>query len=156
MPIPTDVMKSTLVGHLRRLRAEHGARLVRYGAVSAFNVVFGQVFLYLAQVVAGMSPVTANVWAVSIGSIPAYVLSRNWVWEKRGKSHFMREVVPFWSLALIGFAVSTSAVWWVDARLSSSPVVINITNLIAFGVVWIAKFFVLDRVLFKPEEAPAV
>jgi hypothetical protein len=34
--------------------------------------------------------------------------------------------------------------------------VINITNLVAFGVVWIAKFFVLDRVLFKPEEAPAV
>jgi hypothetical protein len=34
--------------------------------------------------------------------------------------------------------------------------VINLTSLAAFGFVWLAKFFVLDRVLFKPEEAPAV
>ena len=32
------------------------------------------------------------------------------------------------------------------------PLVINLTSLIAFGVVWISKFFILDRVLFKHEE----
>jgi hypothetical protein len=35
-------------------------------------------------------------------------------------------------------------------------VLINLTNLVAFGVVWAAKFVVLDRVLFNTEEAAAV
>ena len=37
-----------------------------------------------------------------LSAIPAYLLSRYWVWQKRGKNHFWREVVPFWSLAFVG------------------------------------------------------
>ena len=149
-------MVTNLRDSVADLRARHGTKLLRFGAVSAFNVLFGQVVLYGAQVAAGWSPVAANVFAVSVGAIPAYLLSRYWVWEKRGKNHFMREVVPFWSLALLGFAVSTAAVWWVDAQFSAAPLVINLTNLAAFGIVWVAKFVILDRVLFRPEEATAV
>lgn len=148
-------MFTFLSDFLSTLRARHGAKLLRFGAVSAFNVVFGQFVLYGAQVVIGWPPVAANVFAVSVGAVPAYLLSRYWVWEKKGKSHFMREVVPFWSLAVLGFAISTTAVWWVDSQFAASPWVINLTNLTAFGIVWMAKFVILDRVLFKPEEATA-
>lgn len=127
-------------------------KLVRFGAVSAFNVILGQILLFGAQVLLSWPPVVANVFSVSVGAVPAYVLSRYWVWEKRGKNHVMREVVPFWTLALIGFAVSTAAVWYVDTHWSPSPLTINLTNLTAFGVVWMAKFVVLDRVLFKTDE----
>ena len=120
--------------------------------MSAFNVVFGQSLLYGAQTVFGWSAVPSNVFSVGVSAVPAYLLSRYWVWQKRGKNHFMREVVPFWSLALAGFALSTWAVWYVERRWDPQPVVINLTNLAAFGVVWISKFFVLDRVLFKHEE----
>lgn len=149
-------MISTVTDSIARVHARHGTKLLRFGAVSAFNVILGQVLLYGAQVAAGWSPVVSNVFAVCVGSVPAYLLSRYWVWEKRGKNHFMKEVVPFWSLALLGFVISTSAVWWVDTRFSPGPLVINLTNLTAFGVVWMAKFVILDRVLFKPEESPAV
>jgi len=134
------------------LRQRHGMKLVRFGAVSAFNVILGQILLYGAQVLLSWPPAVANVFSVSVGAVPAYVLSRYWVWEKRGKNHVMREVVPFWTLALIGFAVSTAAVWYVDTQWSPTPLTINLTNLTAFGVVWLAKFFILDRVLFKTEE----
>ena len=137
---------------LTRLRARHSAKLIRFGAVSAFNVVFGQSLLFAAQTVFGWSAVGSNIFAVSISAIPAYLLSRYWVWQKRGKNHFMREVVPFWSLAFLGFALSTVAIWYVEQRWNSHPLVINLTNLSAFGVVWVSKFFILDRVLFKHEE----
>lgn len=130
-------------------------KLVRFGAVSAFNVVLGQVLLYGAQVLLAWPAVASNVFSVSVGAVPAYILSRYWVWEKRGKNHIMREVLPFWTLALIGFALSTAAVWYVDSQWSPSPVTINLTNLAAFGIVWLAKFVILDRVLFKTEEALA-
>jgi len=147
---------TTLPTRVAHIRHKHGAKLIRFGAVSAFNVVFGQVLLFSAQVAMGLSPVSANVFSVSLGAIPAYILSRYWVWNKRGKHRIMREVVPFWTLALLGFILSTGAVWLVDTTWDPSPVLINLTNLVAFGVVWAAKFVVLDRVLFNTEEAAAV
>lgn len=149
-------MFTTLPAHVARIRHKHGAKLIRFGAVSAFNVVFGQVLLFSAQVAMGLSPVPANMFSVSLGAVPAYVLSRYWVWNKRGKNRIMREVIPFWTLALLGFILSTAAVWLVDTRWDPSPVLINLTNLVAFGVVWAAKFVVLDRVLFNTDEAAAV
>lgn len=140
---------------VQRISARHGVKLVRFGAVSAFNVVLGQIVLLGAQVALEWSPVVANVFSVSVGTIPAYLLSRYWVWEKRGKSHLLREVVPFWTLTLVGFAVSTAAVWHVDTQWAPSPLVINLTSLAAFGVVWVAKFVILDRILFRPEDALA-
>jgi putative flippase GtrA len=124
--------------------------------VSAFNVMFGQAILYGAQVVLQWPPVAANVFSVSLGTFPAYFLSRYWVWEKRGKIGVVSEILPFWMLTLLGFALSTTAVWLVDTRWNATPIVINLTSLTAFGVVWLVKFFVLDRILFKPQEAPAV
>lgn len=149
-------MSTTLSAKVADVRRAHGAKLVRFGAVSAFNVLFGQALLFSAQVAMGMSPVPANIFSVTLGTVPAYVLSRYWVWNKRGKNRIMKEVVPFWTLALLGFALSTAAVWFVDNRWDPLPVVINLTNLVAFGVIWMAKFVVLDRVLFTTEEAAAV
>jgi putative flippase GtrA len=136
---------------LTRLRARQ-AKLIRFGAVSAFNVVFTQSLLFAAQTAFGWSAVVSNIFAVSVSASPAYLLSRYWVWQKRDKNHFMREVVPFWSLAVLGFALSTGAVWFVEHQWNPHPLVINLTNLAAFGVVWVSKFVILDRVLFKHEE----
>lgn len=151
-----SLMSSALTDIPARLRSGQGAKLVRFGAVSAFNVVLGQILLYTTQVALDWSAVAANIFAVSVGAVPAYLLSRYWVWEKRGKNRIMREVVPFWTLALIGFALSTLAVWYVDTRWDVGPLVINLTNLAAFGIVWVAKFSILDRVLFRSEEPPAL
>lgn len=145
-------MPEPLFDSLSRVGKSHGAKLLRFGAVSAFNVVFGQTFLFGAQTLLEWSAVASNIFAVAISAIPAYLLSRYWVWQKRGKSHFMREVVPFWSLALLGFALSTLAVWFVERRWDPQPIYINLTNLAAFGVVWVSKFIILDRVLFKHED----
>ena len=135
-----------------RIRTQRGAKLLKFGAVSAFNVLFGQSLLLVAQTVFGWSAVGSNIFAVSISAIPAYLLSRYWVWQKRGKNHFMTEVLPFWTLALLGFGLSTVAVWFVERQWDPHPLVINLTNLVAFGVVWVGKFIVLDRVLFKHVE----
>jgi putative flippase GtrA len=140
-----------LFGPLRAMRRQHGAKLLRFGAVSGFNVVLGQTLLFGAQTLLGWSAVVSNLFAVGISAIPGYLLSRYWVWQKRGRNHFMREVVPFWSLALLGLVVSTVSVWYVERQWSPQPVIINLTNLVAFGVVWVGKFLVLDRVLFKQE-----
>ncbi len=142
MPAPAELFA--------RLRAEYSAKGAKFLAVSAFNVVFGQSLLLLANVGFGWAFVPSNLFAVSISALPAYILSRYWVWQKKGKNHFWKEVVPFWSLALLGLLFSTLLVA-VAENFSTSTLVLMATNFFAFGCVWVAKFFILDRVLFKDE-----
>lgn len=144
-----DSVMNTLA---KNLRERYGAKLLRFGAVSAFNVVFGQSLLYAAQTVLKWPAVGSNIFSVTVSAVPAYLLSRYWVWQKRGKNHLMKEVIPFWSLAILGFVLSTTAVWFVERQWDPQPIFINLTNLAAFGVVWVSKFFILDRFLFKVDE----
>lgn len=155
-PAPTGVL-----ARLDALRREYLGKGLRYLAVSAFNVVFGQALLFGFQTVGGFEPVAANMAAVSISAVPAYLLSRYWVWNVSGKSNWLTEIAPFWGLTILGFALSTLAVQGVTAYYDGDPppLLVNVTNLSAFGVMWVAKFFVLDKWLFAakaaPEEPPA-
>ena len=142
----------TLSRLFKRLGEQYGTKLIRFGAVSAFNVVFGQSLLYGAQTLLEWPAVGSNIFSVSVSAVPAYLLSRYWVWQKRGKNHLMKEVLPFWSLAVLGFVLSTAAVWFVERQWDPQPIFINLTNLTAFGVVWVSKFFILDKYLFKVDE----
>ena len=142
---------SDVVGRFQQEYAEKGLKFL---VVSAFNVVFGQGLLLLANAGFGWSFVPSNVFAVGISAGPAYVFSRYWVWQKRGKSHFWKEVVPFWSLAFLGLVLSTILVAMAE-NYSDMTLVLMGTNFFAFGCVWVAKFFILDRVLFRQDPIPA-
>ena len=141
---------SGLMARLGELRERYFAKGMRYLVVSAFNVVFGQALLLGFQTVLELEPVTANMLAVSISAVPAYVLSRYWVWGRSGKTKWLTEVAPFWGLGLLGFILSTLAISGVTAVFDDDPpaLIVNLTNLCAFGVIWVAKFFILDHWLF--------
>ena len=44
----------------------------------------------------------SNIIAVTVGSIPNYLINRAWTFNKRGAHSFTREVLPFWGMALLG------------------------------------------------------
>ena len=58
----------------------------------------------------GLSAVVASTLATSIAAVPSYEMNRKWAWGKTGRSHIMKEVVPFWTIAIISWGVSTLAV----------------------------------------------
>lgn len=120
---------------------------MRYSLVSVIAVLAAQSALLFCTVVIGMRPVSANLVAVGVGSIPSYLLNRIWVWGRRGNHSFTREVLPFWVMAFLGLVFSTLLVHfaslWSDAAL-----VTNAANLTAFGSLWVIKYLVLDSVMF--------
>lgn len=144
-------VSGSLVNVVRGLHERHGRKLLRFGAVSAVNVVVTQSLLFGALTVLAWSGVASNIFAVTVSAVPAYLLSRYWVWQKRGRNHVFKEVIPFWSLAVLGLLLSTAAVWYVETNWDPHPLVINVTNLAAFGVIWVTKFLILDRLLFKAD-----
>src|SRR4051794_7445295 len=82
-------------------------KFIRYSLVSVISfivTVAGQLICYgLLHFSGGWSAITAS----TIAAVPSYILNRSWVWGKSGRSHLMREVLPFWIMALIGLAIST-------------------------------------------------
>ncbi len=121
--------------------------------VSGVAVPCCQVLLIICHAWVGLTAVVSNIIAVSVSSVPSYLLNRSWVWGKGGRSHLWREVVPFWVMALMGLGLSTLFVS-VAARWSHLTLVVLAANLAGFGLLWVVKYVVLDRVLFTSREAP--
>lgn len=125
---------------------------LRYAAVSVVNVVVGQTLLILFQKAFGLDPTPANILAVCISAVPAYYLSRAWVWGKKGKSHFRSEVLPFWIFVAIGLVFSTLCVLgahtlWVNTQGTDQPAIVtNLINMAAFGILWVFRFFLFDEI----------
>lgn len=134
---------------LELARSDSAQKMFRYGMVSVVGVVVAQVLLTILYKFFGMNPTIANVIAVSVSALPCYVLSKQWVWGKGGKSHLFKEVVPFWAFAFFGLLLSTLLVHIVKQH-TDSLVWINGASLSGFGVLWIARFFVLDRLIWGP------
>lgn len=126
------------------------AKWAKYSAASLSGVVTSTVTLVVLLEVVEMAPVTANMIAVTLGAIPNYLVNRAWTFKKRGAHSFTREVLPFWGMAVLGLILSTFAVAWASTRWSDNTLVVMAANISSFGVLWIARFFILERVLFKP------
>ena len=127
----------------------------RYLAVSCVNVVVGQGLLLIFHAGLHWNQTVSNALAVIISAFPAYYLSRAWVWKKSGKSHFKKEVLPFWIFVFIGLVFSTAMVA-LSARVFGTNVpadqltpleklLPNLVNAASFFILWIVRFFLMEK-----------
>ncbi|MCU1462585.1 MAG: hypothetical protein JWO37_2660 [Acidimicrobiales bacterium] len=131
-----------------------GVRLFKYSMVSVVSVVVSETTLIALVALFHWNGAGPPVVATCIGTIPSYELNRKWAWGASGKSHFWREVVPFWVLAFIGLAFSAVTVaiadHWVrhSSHARHRAIVDAFAYLAAFGVLWLGKFVIFNKVLF--------
>jgi putative flippase GtrA len=137
-------------------------RVRRCLSVSVLTTIISLSTLVIATGFLGVTAWVANVIATSIATVPSFHLNRRWTWGKRDASDPWREVLPFWVLAFCGLALSTVTVGIADswAAHAQLPTVLRegailTGHLGGFGLLWIAQFVILDRVLFAPTP-PAV
>lgn len=137
--------------------SDHALRkTVRYAGGSA--VVFSVSEAVLVGLLAvGWTAVSASVASCVAGGVPGYFINRNWVWQQRGRSHFWREVVPFWASAFVGLVFATAAAdaaeaWayrHLDTRFWQIAVIAAAATTIT-GLLWIAKFALFNWFVFAP------
>jgi putative flippase GtrA len=123
--------------------------------VSVITTVISVTTLTAATVGLGLEAWIANVAATAVATVPSYHLNRRWTWGKRDASDLWREVMPFWVLSFAGLVLSTIAVALTDSWLHGAhlgqplhTLVILTAHLSGFGLLWVAQFILLDRVLF--------
>ncbi|HET7486437.1 MAG TPA: GtrA family protein [Acidimicrobiales bacterium] len=152
-------MRSMVRRLLDQARTPKGQKAVKYVAVSVVTVAVSQIALFGFYVGFHWTAKWANVAACVAGGVPSYYLNRNWTWGKSGRSHLWKEVVPFWGLAFAGLAFSTwtadfaetKAKGITDSRLGQA-MIINVAVVAAFGVLWVAKFFIFNKLMFVQDE----
>lgn len=129
---------------------------MKYTAISAFLVVVSQILLFILYgILRAGSATTCNLITTALTAVPSYYLNRRWAWGKSGKSHFMKEILPFWVLTFAGLGLSLIAVALAHrlaVHLHASHLVdaifVNGASLSAFGVLWVGKFMIFNKLLF--------
>jgi len=130
-------------------------RLARCMGVSVITTIISVTVLAATTLGFGLEAWIANVLATAVATVPSYHLNRRWTWGKRDSSDVWREVMPFWALSFGGLVLSTLAVALSDSWLHGAHLgeplrtfVILAAHLSGFGLLWVAQFVLLDRVLF--------
>jgi putative flippase GtrA len=130
------------------LRSPTIRKLMKYSTASVVAICVGQPVFWIFDGVLGWEAIPANLVSVSAGAVPNYLINRRWTWSQSGKNRLWGEVVPFWVMTALGMILSLFAVNYAEQRWDSTA--INaVAQLAGFGVLWIAKFLVLDKVMWK-------
>jgi len=163
-PVRSDEMDVNTNSVLALARTPEGKKMIRYSMVSVVSVAVSQIVLFTTYTVGRLaSAVMCNFIACTVATVPSYYLNRTWAWGKSGKSHLWREVVPFWALAFLGLGFSLWAVDYAESHAHHfthnhfwTGIIVNAASLSAFGVLWVGKFVIFNKVLFvhHPENLP--
>jgi putative flippase GtrA len=143
------------------IRSQDLGKIFRYGTISVVSTVISLSGLFVFYRWVGLSPTWSNVVATCIATVPYYYLNRIWVFKKSGRSHLTKEVLPFWTIAFVSLVLSTLAVKFAGSQvhsISSKDVrgaILVAANFATYGILWVAKFVVFNRYLFKSEREPA-
>jgi putative flippase GtrA len=140
------------------LHTHEGRKVFRYSMVSVIST--GVSLVVILIVYGGLhlwGEVGSTVFGNAVATFPSYWLNRKWAWGKHGRSHFMKEVVPFWTAAAVGIAFSI--LWASLARHitikyglghAEATLVVLAANFMSFAVFWVLKLLLFNKV-FKTE-----
>lgn len=138
------------------LGTPRGKKLFRYSMVSVISTAVSFSVLFIVYGVARLwTEVPSTVFANVVATFPSYWLNRNWAWGKTGRSHLVREVIPFWVMSSLGIAFSiVGASVARDLGTGHShlvrTVLVLLANLVSFGIFWVAKLMVFNRLFHVP------
>lgn len=140
------------------LHTREGQKIFRYTMTSVITtgvslIVLGLVFGVLQL----WSEVPSTIFANVVAAFPSYWLNRKWAWGKGGRSHVLKEVLPFWVMSAASIAFST-----VGASVArdlghawhlhhfEQTVLVLAANVISFGIFWVLKLMVFNRTFKVP------
>ena len=130
------------------LRSPTFVKLLKYTSASFAGLISGQTVLFVLYGVLEWGAIPSNLVSVAIGAVPNYAINRYWTWHQTGKNRLWGEVVPFWTMSFLGMVISLFTVDYADERWGT-PLALALAQVAGFGVLWLAKFLILDKVMWK-------
>lgn len=151
--------------HLEKLWAwlhtREGRKLFRYTMSSVITT--GVSLLVLGLVFGAFrlwSEVPSTIFANVVAAVPSYYLARTWAWGKTGRSHALKEVLPF--CVMSAASISFSMIGAVAARYLGEhwyfahhhhlveTALVMLANVLSFAIFWVLKLLVFNRTFRVP------
>lgn len=147
---------------LAHARSSEGRKQLRYAGVSVVFVPLGQILIQLmgalvfTQTVDGVKEtnwVAASVASAAILTVPNFFANKYLVWKNTSKDNLRTQVIVFWVAAMLGVTFATALTFAVDWMIEShgwiEKVAVFFAQLAGFGIVWLGRYVILDRWIFK-------
>src|ERR1700761_5469521 len=145
-----------VLAHLGRIvhgHSEETHKKLRYAAVSAVFVPIGQL---LVQVL-GLwlhNYTTASLLQAAIITVPNFFANKHFVWRVTSRENLRSQVLVFWVAVMMGVALATLFTHIVENAMADRTSLVRaaavlVAQLAGLGIVWVARFLILDRWLFK-------
>lgn len=136
-----------------------GKKIIRFTSVSAIATLTSNLVLIIVrQLHLIEGAIWATIFANFSATFPSYWLNRTWTWGKKGRSHFRKEIVPFWSMSALGIAFSIVGATLARHFIKSHSVpylvgtaILVFANLASFGIFWILKLKLFNHIFHVDE-----
>jgi putative flippase GtrA len=144
------------------VRAQHGLKMLKYLAGSVAATIVSTLTFVLTFGPALLGSRGASLAASATGAVVNYVLNRRWTWQQRGRADFRKELLPYWTTVVVtavAAALITGLVNSIVRDHSDSRGLRTAVNALTFlgvyGLSFVVKYFIFDRLFASPKEQPA-
>ena len=131
-------------------------RLLRAGATSIMATVLSHGVYVGLLALARADATFASTVSFFCGAIFNYVVGRRLTWGRRNRPHPLREMLPYvvviassGALSIAVATVTQHLIRPMDLSVTQRTVVLEIANILSYGVVFFFKFTLLDRLVFR-------
>jgi putative flippase GtrA len=139
----------------RRPHLPRWLKVSRYMATSAVCFGISEVVLIVLFGTHLLGARSAAIVASIAGIIPGYQLNRTWIAGRSHRSHFWREVAPYWatslSIALLAAVVTGAAnAMFIHESRGTRTIINAAAYMLTYATTLTFKYLIFHRVLFKP------
>lgn len=147
---------------LAHARTPEGRKQLRYAGVSVVFVPLGQVLIQLlgalvfTDTVNGVKEtnwVAASITSAAILTFPNFFANKVLVWRNTSRDNLRTQIIVFWVAAMLGVSFATGLTFVVDWMIEShgwlEKIAVFFAQLTGFGIVWLGRYVILDRWIFK-------
>lgn len=152
-------MKLSPTAVMAHARSDEGRKQLRYAGVSLVFVPVGQILIQVlaATVFSGDENnfTWASITAAAILTLPNFFANKYLVWKETSKDNLRTQVLVFWVAAMLGVTFATLLTFFVEGQVHNKvsglveALAVFIAQLVGFGIVWVGRYLILDRWLFK-------
>ncbi|WP_102417686.1 hypothetical protein [Mycobacterium sp. 4858] len=140
-------------GFIAYARTEEARKKLRYAGVSVAFVPLGQGLIQVLGLWLD-DYTTASLLAAAILVIPAFFANKRFVWRLTSRENLRNKVIAFSVVMILGVSLATLFTYFVESAVADQTrlfrgAAVFFAQLLGFGVVWVGRFLILDRWLFK-------
>lgn len=137
----------------RYAHTEASYKKLRYAAVSVVFVPIGQILVQILGLWLH-NYTTASLLQAAIIAVPNFFANKHFVWQVTSREHLRSQMLVFWAALMLGVTLATLFTHLVEHAMADRTSLVRgaavlVAQLLGLGIVWVGRFLILDRWLFK-------